>query len=95
MREQGPKAKLRPCATACVQFKRDGACRLNLADSAPIYCSIRQISSLALEFLRRSLPRKFSRTLPCLCDKFYSKSFCAIFDTSVAIELPQNTPSIV
>ena len=35
MRERGPKAKLRPCATACVQFKRDGACRLNLSRFCP------------------------------------------------------------
>ena len=35
MRERGSKAKLRPCATACVQFKRDGACRLNLSQFCP------------------------------------------------------------
>lgn len=53
MREQGgAKAKLRPCATACVQFKRDGACRLRfcpdiLFNSSNFIACARVFASLA------------------------------------------------
>ena len=60
MRERGAKAKLRPCATACVQFKRDGACRLRfcpdiLFNSSNFIAYARVFAPLAAALVRQIL----------------------------------------
>lgn len=73
MREQGPKAKLRPCATACVQFKRDGACRLNLSRFCPdiLFNSSNFIACAAQIFSHFAAPVRQILLKVLLCDIRY------------------------